>query len=1033
MTVAELEIIVSARLEKLDAKLDEAKAKAKKGGGEAGKQLAESLSQGFGQAIGNFSVQGVIDGVKSLVRGMVEGNAEMETYTVQFGVLLKSTKEAKERMAELAKFAADTPFELPEIVAASKQLQVMGGTALATGQTLKMVGDMAAASGAGYQEVATWVGRMYSSLMAGKPFGEATQRLQELGLISGKTRNAMEDLAKEGGQAKDVWELFTKSAQGFDGMMEQQSKTLTGMMGTLKDDFAATLREVGAPVFEAVKSAVGGAIQLFENPEFKGAAKVVAGIVAGLVGLIGSIGAVAAAIVAWQKVAAMFTLVSGAIGGVEGALALLTGPVGWVIAAAALIYAAWKTNFLGIRDFVGSVVKEIVGWWQDNLPMIQNTTRIVLAGIKVLWAGFALYLKTLWDGIVAVLSVAWEAIKGVVLVAMRAISGFLATAMLAINGRWGDAWTMFKLTCYRVFATVMSSLAKTLASMLRAITTFGNQVGQAFGLTFNALDGSTQALDVYAKGWDVAADAAGAAQSKISKSVKALPSLPALAPLRGPISMGGSNSVPVDPGAALGGIRMGGGVGGGGGRAGRSSAPKLSDAQKEEDSQIKEYQALIRSLTQDIALNGKTEASAALAYKLAHGQIAAGAVQLAKRALGLERVKEVQDKARAATEKFTAALKDQQTRLMLLNSTTDKDKYAVETTGKHYADLKGKDKTDFDALWGKKSTADAIEARKKAVDDAAKSATEATRQAIQNAKALNASLGEQIDLWGNASEAQKVAYQLAQKEYDDVPKAMKDEALRLAAEIDRRKAAEEADKAAQKRTEEGIKQDREADKELADRQEAYDDFMGRLNLRASRAKSLADQAKVLVAENTAKMGATLAQRAGDAWLRDAMNDQKMAELMKVKDSIQDAFMSMFDNLWKDGFQNFFGNVVSGFRSMLAQVVQEWVRSQIATLVGRGLTAIMSGTGGAKGLFGRAVGGPVLANTPYVVGENGPELFVPNGGGRVVTNQAAKGLGGGVTVNLNLHGVSDYSSFKHSEGQVNAMAYRAGQEAARGMG
>lgn len=35
--------------------------------------------------------------------------------------------------------------------------------------------------------------------------------------------------------------------------------------------------------------------------------------------------------------------------------------------------------------------------------------------------------------------------------------------------------------------------------------------------------------------------------------------------------------------------------------------------------------------------------------------------------------------------------------------------------------------------------------------------------------------------------------------------------------------------------------------------------------------------------------------------------------------------------------------------------------------------------------GRAIGGPVASNTPYIVGENGPEMFVPQGAGKVVPN------------------------------------------------
>lgn len=48
------------------------------------------------------------------------------------------------------------------------------------------------------------------------------------------------------------------------------------------------------------------------------------------------------------------------------------------------------------------------------------------------------------------------------------------------------------------------------------------------------------------------------------------------------------------------------------------------------------------------------------------------------------------------------------------------------------------------------------------------------------------------------------------------------------------------------------------------------------------------------------------------------------------------------------------------------------------------------------LPGRASGGPMDANQPYVVGENGPEIVIPSRGSTVVPN----GVGGTVTVNFN---------------------------------
>ena len=60
-------------------------------------------------------------------------------------------------------------------------------------------------------------------------------------------------------------------------------------------------------------------------------------------------------------------------------------------------------------------------------------------------------------------------------------------------------------------------------------------------------------------------------------------------------------------------------------------------------------------------------------------------------------------------------------------------------------------------------------------------------------------------------------------------------------------------------------------------------------------------------------------------------------------------------------------------------------------------------GGAIGnVMYRAKGGPVSSGSPYIVGEQGPELFVPRYSGSIVPNDAMGG--GGQTVNMTFNGV-----------------------------
>lgn len=72
------------------------------------------------------------------------------------------------------------------------------------------------------------------------------------------------------------------------------------------------------------------------------------------------------------------------------------------------------------------------------------------------------------------------------------------------------------------------------------------------------------------------------------------------------------------------------------------------------------------------------------------------------------------------------------------------------------------------------------------------------------------------------------------------------------------------------------------------------------------------------------------------------------------------------------------------------------------------------TGPILGLMGLADGGPAKAGTPYVVGEEGPELFVPNQSGTVIPNDemasGGSGMGGQTNVTYNITSTSA-ESFK----------------------
>jgi hypothetical protein len=128
---------------------------------------------------------------------------------------------------------------------------------------------------------------------------------------------------------------------------------------------------------------------------------------------------------------------------------------------------------------------------------------------------------------------------------------------------------------------------------------------------------------------------------------------------------------------------------------------------------------------------------------------------------------------------------------------------------------------------------------------------------------------------------------------------------------------------------------------------------------------------------------------------------------------KDEFIVLF-NFLKNYVAPFFGGAfklaIQGIGTAITVVV-----NTVAALI-RGFEAIIGfgariggAIGGAVGALGfgggRAMGGPVSAGTAYMVGERGPELFVPKGSGTIVPN----GAGRGATINLTVNGAIDSES------------------------
>lgn len=242
------------------------------GVGEARSSLGgfQAFSVGSMAAIG-AAVAGAALAVKGIgmafreAKAAVAEAANRETMQTAFIPLLGSAKAAKERMAELADFAAHTPFQLPEVAAASRTLETLTDGALSTGQGLTMVGDVASGTNTPFEELAVTIGRLYSGLDSGRPVGEAMQRLQEIGAITPGVRAKLEKLQAEGKKGSEVWQVAAEDLARFSGGMELQSQTWNGKLSTLSDAWAEVRAQFGEPIMDALKPLLDDGIGTIES------------------------------------------------------------------------------------------------------------------------------------------------------------------------------------------------------------------------------------------------------------------------------------------------------------------------------------------------------------------------------------------------------------------------------------------------------------------------------------------------------------------------------------------------------------------------------------------------------------------------------------------------------------------------------------------------------------------------------------------------------------------------------------------------
>jgi hypothetical protein len=161
-----------------------------------------------------------------------------------------------------------------------------------------------------------------------------------------------------------------------------------------------------------------------------------------------------------------------------------------------------------------------------------------------------------------------------------------------------------------------------------------------------------------------------------------------------------------------------------------------------------------------------------------------------------------------------------------------------------------------------------------------------------------------------------------------------------------------------------------------------------------RIKNLQDQLVLLGQQFNQDKKNIETKRAGDLAVAQGYEGGMVAALENIAKSFtpvqmaQDAIMIGWSNIsraldtfaetGKFKFSDFAKSVIKDISLMITKML-------VFQAIGTALNAIFPGSTTLMKIFGREKGGPVSGNTPYVVGEKGPELFVPKSAGDIIPN------------------------------------------------
>lgn len=422
--------------------------------GDGVESLSEKLKKGLSTAakVATGVLTTVASSVVALGKIGLEYNAQIESYTTDFEVMMGDTEAAARKVEELKQMGAKTPFELGDLASATKTLLAFNVSADDSTGVLQQLGDISLGNVQKLESLTRAYGKMNASQKV---------TLEDINMMIDAGFNPLLIVAENTGETmEEVYGRISKGEVSFEEIsgainkatseggqfyqgMDNASQTTQGLISTLKDAAQSKIGELFSDISEKIKELLPNVISFIENIDTDEIVTGVENLMQTFNDLLPVITSVTAATVAYKAATSIAGIIDALRKATEGqtiAQTLLNAVMNanpfvlvatLIVGLVAAIVTLWNTNedfknaiiniWNLVKEAISNAINSITAFFQNLVQFISelpgkiqqtfddivqkaldlgnNIVSSIIDGISSAWEGMVSWFNGIWDSL----------------------------------------------------------------------------------------------------------------------------------------------------------------------------------------------------------------------------------------------------------------------------------------------------------------------------------------------------------------------------------------------------------------------------------------------------------------------------------------------------------------------------------------------------------------------------------------------------------------------------------------------------------